>query len=674
MSREEVYVDFMFKLALKLRSAAILFSKHIIAELMLSSEQSPPPDRMIAVMAIVEDEQGNALILNVYNHEEQALIETLQGVRTIIVKEPYLRLLSDGEFGLRVDHLSDIIYLPKCDPRVPPAWKPEVFNKLTSLEWKEIGNDLFNLGRCYNAIECYTQGLSVLPTEDQSRALKLNLALASLKTQQYELAIQHLDSLPREVMNTEKALFRKSQALYGLQRYKECCEVLKQLLREYPACLPARNEFIRAIKRLAEQRHARYSFKKLYQEAERLFPPNLDHATYMGPVAIRPAGSRRRGLFTTAAVRAGDLLFCEKAFVHSYMDADNPEHFHQMILVVNSATDLISMGARAKLLPLVAQKLHRNPSQASTFTNLYHGNYNPVNVTEVDGRPVVDTFLAERIIAMNVFGSPSPSRKWHLNLMSRTGRLQNAQNDVFHSCGIWPTASYINHSRDSNAYRAFIGDMMIARATKDLPANTEITFCYRSVSDEDYDENKNIFETWGFECNCVVCNDMQTTDKRVLARRNALWAVVKRLLKSNRGLNTTRIETTLETIAGTYSRPATEVPQLKVADGQLILATIYKHRSEPVKVIDFALRTLESLGYLFEGGSDLARSGKSLTIQRWGSMDDSLVTCWVFLAEAYRDVAQGLVASATRYAKISYQICIGEGETFEETYLREWLV
>jgi SET domain-containing protein len=55
-------------------------------------------------------------------------------------------------------------------------------------------------------------------------------------------------------------------------------------------------------------------------------------------------------------------------------------------------------------------------------------------------------------------------------------QLEPTENKKFHSCGVWPLASYINHSCFSNVRRSFIGDMMIVRATQDLRANTELLF------------------------------------------------------------------------------------------------------------------------------------------------------------------------------------------------------
>lgn len=42
-----------------------------------------------------------------------------------MVKEPYLKVMSDGDYGIRVDHLSDIMFIPKFDKLVPSLWRRE---------------------------------------------------------------------------------------------------------------------------------------------------------------------------------------------------------------------------------------------------------------------------------------------------------------------------------------------------------------------------------------------------------------------------------------------------------------------------------------------------------------------------------------------------------------------
>ncbi len=189
----------------------------------------------------------------------------------------------------------------------------------------------------------------------------------------------------------EKWLFRKAQALYNLQRYRECCEVLKVLCEEYPKNVTAKGELTRAINRIEEQESGSYQFKQLYMETKKLRPPHLDHSTYVGPLSVRTSGSRGRGLFTTEAVQAGDLLLCEKAFAHAFVDTEKAENNRDVTLLINAETDSVTMGAQTELIRMIVQKLYRNPSLAAVITDLHHGLYKPAGISEVDGTPVVDT-------------------------------------------------------------------------------------------------------------------------------------------------------------------------------------------------------------------------------------------------------------------------------------------
>ena len=239
--------------------------------------------------------------------------------------------------------------------------------------------------------DSYVKALDCSPTVEEAHILRLNRSLAFLKTKQFDAALSDLESTSTTLKPAEKALFRKAQALYNLQRYRECCEVLKVLRMEYPSNVAAKGEFTRAVNRLVEQENGRYRFKQLYMEATKLRPPHLDHSTYFGPVSVRASGSRGRGLFTTEAVKAGDLLLCEKAFAHAFVDTGKAENRQNVTLLINAETNSMTMGAQGELIRMIVQKLYRNPSLASVITDLYHGSYEPAEVSDVDGTPVVDT-------------------------------------------------------------------------------------------------------------------------------------------------------------------------------------------------------------------------------------------------------------------------------------------
>jgi len=219
--------------------------------------------------------------------------------------------------------------------------------------------------------------------------LKLNRSLAYLRTNQFDAAIADLENASVTTKLTEKALFRNAQALYSLHRYRECTEVLKILCVDYPSNI-ANAELNRTISRLTEQETGVYQFKQLYTETNKLRPPHLDHSTYFGPVEVRSSNARGRGLFTTAAVKAGDLLLCEKAFTHVFYDSSKKED-SQITLLIIPETESMSIGTQAELIGTIIRKLQRNPSLSSIITDLHHGSYNPVGVSDIDSSHVVDS-------------------------------------------------------------------------------------------------------------------------------------------------------------------------------------------------------------------------------------------------------------------------------------------
>lgn len=95
-------------------------------------------------------------------------------------------------------------------------------------------------------------------------------------------------------------------------------------------------------------------------------------------------------------------------------------------------------------------------------------------------------------------------------------------------------------------------------------------------------------------------------------------------------------------------------------------------QKQPNNAIAAALKALESPGYVIEGGSLPRASNSPLDIKKWGIMVDGLVECWMTLSSIYREVAPELEAQAEHYARITYKICVGEDETFGETYGKCW--
>jgi hypothetical protein len=248
--------------------------------------------------------------------------------------------------------------------------------------------------RIINDLGRYLDALSQPATTDEIAIIKRNRALAFLKTKQFDAALSDTGFPNFDPNPTEKALFRAAEALYNLERFSECCEVLGLLRTNFPQNREALVVLDRAKSRSQEQKTGVYNFKQLQAKAKKLRPPHLDHATYIGPVEVRHTESKGRGLFVTKAVKAGDLLLCERAFSHAYVNegaGDSYESSSKITLLLNPETNQGFMGAQADLIKLIVRKLYHNSSVAPAFTTLYHGTYEAVSMPAIDGEPIVDT-------------------------------------------------------------------------------------------------------------------------------------------------------------------------------------------------------------------------------------------------------------------------------------------
>ncbi len=241
------------------------------------------------------------------------------------------------------------------------------------------------------ALKCPIIGAT---TPELFEIIKRNRSQAFLNTKQFDAALEDL-SYPSRVLDhtqNEKALFRIAQALYALEQFGQCSNVLSCLVKGYPQNEPAKALLNRVKDRLSEQGGARYNFKSMHGEANRLMPPILDHATFKGQIEVRDSKIGGRGLFTTKAVKAGDLLLCEKAIGFSFGDKNvTKAGCSKMTVLINTETNRAKIGTDADLINIIVQKLSKNPSLMLSFAELYHGDYASVPQMEVDGKTVIDT-------------------------------------------------------------------------------------------------------------------------------------------------------------------------------------------------------------------------------------------------------------------------------------------
>lgn len=115
------------------------------------------PWRMNAITTVAEDEKGDAVMLQLYHQEEENVckaVDILDSGTVVIVKEPYFVIVAEGIYGVRIDHLSDVVILHEINDRVPDIWKPRIVEVDRSADWyKHKGNDAVTKGSPWDAIE-----------------------------------------------------------------------------------------------------------------------------------------------------------------------------------------------------------------------------------------------------------------------------------------------------------------------------------------------------------------------------------------------------------------------------------------------------------------------------------------------------------------------------------------
>jgi hypothetical protein len=102
-----------------------------------------PAIRMTGILALVEDEREDVSLLQLYHQDGDDTRDpnSVIGLNTVVLlKEPFFRTSGSGQLALRVDHLSDLIFLKENDPRVPAKWRPRIVEIFSAESLKLKGN------------------------------------------------------------------------------------------------------------------------------------------------------------------------------------------------------------------------------------------------------------------------------------------------------------------------------------------------------------------------------------------------------------------------------------------------------------------------------------------------------------------------------------------------------
>lgn len=159
-----------------------------------------------------------------------------------------------------------------------------------------------------------------------------------------------------------------------------------------------------------------------------------------------------------------------------------------------------------------------------------------------------------------------------------------------------------------------------------------------------------------------------------------------------------KAEKLLTALEKTYALPAVEVPRVAIWQPYLFVTRHYVKLKNPQKTISTALNLLRALGFIIHGlpveydvqaskiksstkkssddlsldklSSDgqLAEEEAKFQVKTWGLVVDHVIEVFMHIWSACQTIQPELCGPVEMVAKTAYVICVGEAETFWQTY------
>ncbi|THY85221.1 hypothetical protein D6C92_08965 [Aureobasidium pullulans] len=459
------------------------------------------------LLAAIEDERGGVDRLACFNVKVALKASDVLPEGSVVgVKEPYYCLGPDEKWLVRVDHASDLVVLEEEHELFPKQWKAA--SPKTAMVWKLEGNAALAREKFLEAHRCYTRALAATEADavDLKRDIYRNRSQASLRLGHYDATISDAfwaltnEQDQASKIKDAKAHFRRGLANYRLGHFSSALRSLSQALELSPSDKQVIAEKTKTEKRLGEQNGGVYDFAEIIEEVTK----NgfvADRASFTSKTEVRESAEYGRGLFATQAISMGDLILCEKAFVVA----------HETVSGTKNSSPALWRSC--------IEKVTDNPSLGRGLFNLYAGEplpSTPTSIPIIDGKPIVDMMKISEILKHNIFSYTvgREARPYGTSAMTTTHEPK--------SLALFLRASLANHNCLFNTKRSFIGDLIIFRATKDIPKDAEITIAYLDPGGADNDLLQDtLFKNLGFRCGCLVCQTeaKRTTDRKSLVQR-----------------------------------------------------------------------------------------------------------------------------------------------------------
>lgn len=331
-------------------------------------------------------------------------------------------------------------------------------------------------------------------------------------------------------------LFLQSLAAYELRCYRKASELLGRLRvvaktanisppKEIADRIWTANKAVDV--RLRELQHGDYDWlsifhKSMTQASDRRYL--MEAADFIGPVKLKLAPGKGRGLFLTRDVRAGELLIVEKAIGVGF-EGENASDYRNSYGFLFPRTEMpgISSAIGMVVAQLITGVLD-NPSLHHQLIQLSGGqksdflpslklppSENAWLESKVPASGQLDLEQIKAIIGTNSYTLP-------LVLKDVT---TNPSLDYEEAGGLFYASSFMNHSCIPNASRISFGDIMVIRANTDLKKGAEITQSYMGRAPHHLRATR-LKDLWGIDCTCTLCQTDRMQGHKQLSQREKL--------------------------------------------------------------------------------------------------------------------------------------------------------
>ena len=470
-----------------------------------------------------------------------------------------------------------------------------------------------------------------------------------------------------------KALFRAARACYGLRRYEDAHAWLEKSKDEALEDGAGKKEMVRVNERIKEE-EGKIDFAGMVQEfdskRERARSEKgsgkqegdrwaeLDRAGWKGCVQRRECADKGigRGLFVTKAVKAGSVVLVEKAFAALFPSVADDDEQRRTGEEIRRLRRLF--GEKAM------RRLERNSSLVEDFAELHSGDAD-TEIGKGRAEEIDDAFVRKRIL-LNSFAFFPYQKDAHWNAVKKPEKEVPVTESGDGCMGIWITASFINHSCLPNVQQSMIGDMIIIRAARDLPKDTELrlNYCGDTEDVEDRDEHLKHF---GFRCTCTLCTCQRAITPKALKARQEVYAKIVQLFEGEGSTDISTYYELLKELNDTFTTSCIDEPRrvLIVPAINLISAcaeTSSLDTSLKEYVVRIGLLLLRGLGW------EIKVNASKFQVRRWGLLTNEVVAVLADMWTAYGVTCPSVVRQVEKVVKTAYRIMVGEDATFEATY------